>query len=658
MVLRGHIITLKPYLDKISSTAYEDCLLDFWKQACRDGGGDVNPVLTVTLMVISNSKEHSKFDVFAFNKIADDWYKENCDTGACCSTNAQCADKFWTPSPEKAGSTVDPNRTRLIMCGCKCGHSNRCYRACVTWSDNCCGQYKNRHSAYWVSCQLAEGHLPRWWLTHGASHGKCLCDGEGGRAKHMINEACLESLTSSTVAQRFQTASDVAEYLKINFTTLHSTLASRSMRGVHSRVVFYVDAKDIKVTTETFTEVKGIRSAHRILNNSNTKGTFLMGNYACICDGCLSGDFTTCTNPHGRSKVKTMKVNPITLAARLTRAQVKQHGTALANTCNVGMNIAFSTTEVDAAEFDGEPYFIGKVKEVLQAAPADRLCPTFGTRIKQKDHFLVVQLHTRKDHSLRIFEVCSDDAKFRLAFVPGKCVVMVGVDLNANADGGHSISSSTHIKLMRVVRNDESAGEATDAAAVMDFPADEELPTDADPGVIRLAPTTESRKEEMSFTAGDAGLLLDDAEDDGMTQYSATPKLPKGTFKIGKLMARFEETVKRGKKKCTVVKWSVHWAGYDYTSDSPEFEEGFGHGCPGLKDGVTSDVWKSLVVRFRSQFDGFPPVVDIPHNVSAYDHVQCSARELCCGQRYYNTEDIPHDLCHVCSRRGRKWSLQ
>jgi hypothetical protein len=656
MVVRGHVITMKPYLDKQSPTAYRDTLLDFWKQGCANGGGDINPVITVTLMFVSNSKEHSKFDVWHFNDMADDWFRENCDLTQPCSTNSSCRDRYWVPTMEERGATVDPTRTRLKMCGCKCGSEKMCYRANITFSDNCSPQYKNRASAYWISSQLANGNLPRWWFTHGASHGKCLCDGEGGRAKFAVNQACLEALKTSTVAQRFQTARDVADFLTANFQKLNSTLSSRCMQGVHSRVVLYADASDIRISTETYTEVSGILKAHRLLNCSQGKGKFLMGEYGCICDECLAGRFNSCLNPHGRSAVTHVQVKLNTPTARLTRQQVEKHGTARANACKVGENVVF-TMSSPTEEFDGEPYFIGVVKETLQACPSDRVCGTFGTKLSKGDHFLVLALYTRKQHSLRMFFLEHDDEKQRRVLVPGKNVLAGQVELTMS-DGEYAIASKSHTLLMRLARPDGGAsGDESDVpegARSIDIalaaPAGGELPSEVDKGEIRLPVTAQNHCEETSFTPDDEDLLLDDDEDDGVGSFAAKPKLPKGVFKIGKLMTRFTQTIRKKGKKELAAKWLVHWAGYDYNEDSPEFEEGQGHGCPGLKDGVTSDVWLGLVTRFRSQFEGFPQAHLVPSHVPADDHTQCDRKERCEGQRYYISSECIEGLCDTCAQ--------
>jgi len=243
----------------------------------------------------------------------------------------------------------------------------------------------------------------------------------------------------------------------------------------------------------------------------------------------------------------------------------------------------------------------------------------------------------------------------------------VGLELSHSGEGEWALSSRTHTRLLRLARPDGGACDAGDpgreksslsVAEVFAAPATGCLPTEVDPGTIRLPATTESRNHETSFTPDDGDLLLDEDEDDGARAYSATPKLPKGSFKVGKLMSRITESIKKKGKKSVVVKWKVHWAGYDHSEDSPEFEVGGGHGCPGVKDGMTNLIWLGVVEQFRSQFDGRPEVENIPSNVCAHTHVQCAMKDRCKGQRFYNREDCERDLCEECGAGQKKSDQQ
>jgi hypothetical protein len=179
LVLRIHLNSLRTDSGFIGTDEWKQLRQDFFDDKQQNGGGEVNPVLTITFLFLSSDPLQDTFFVAAAGRVVQEWIAKHtwCTplhaTASTCNCRTadgpQCKPKW----PEKeTEQVVNGPRTWLKGCCCPGDGSCRSARYYISWTDNCAGQYKNRREANRTSKQFSSGGLKKIQLTHGAMHGK------------------------------------------------------------------------------------------------------------------------------------------------------------------------------------------------------------------------------------------------------------------------------------------------------------------------------------------------------------------------------------------------------------------------------------------------------------------------------------------------------
>ena len=143
IVVSVHIDSFKRGDDRyMTQQMYDNLRKDFFNNAARNGGGDVNPIIHLTLFILSDDPVQDWGFVKAYRALADTWLGEEISNFELNSTVGGCScqddcNQYWPETEAEQTSNSKHNRVRLLGCTCPGNGSCEEARLKLLLSDNC-----------------------------------------------------------------------------------------------------------------------------------------------------------------------------------------------------------------------------------------------------------------------------------------------------------------------------------------------------------------------------------------------------------------------------------------------------------------------------------------------------------------------------------------